>query len=62
MSSLTYRRGRPAQLWRVIPTPTAAFHPDTGIWFSTLLPTVFLINSGLVTTVSALSRQTGVGL
>ena len=43
-------------------SPTAAFHQDQGFGFSTLLPTVSLINSELVTTASALSRQTGVGL
>lgn len=62
MGPLTQGRSRPAQLWRVTPAPTAAFHQDQGFGFSTLLPTVSLINSGLVTTASALSRQAGVGL
>lgn len=42
--------------------PANCFRQDQGFGFSTLLPTVPLINSGLVTTASAPSRQTGVGL
>lgn len=56
------RKGQASSAMESDSHPYSCFSPRSGIWFSTLLPTVFLINSGLVTTASAPSRQTGVGL
>ena len=49
-------------LWRVTPAPPATLRQHEGFGFSTLMPTVSLINSGLVTTASVPSRHTGTGL
>lgn len=49
-------------LWRVTTAPPATLRQHEGFGFSTLMPTVSLINSGLVTTASVPSRHTGTGL